>query len=62
MHVQKISILPPQKGMEFLEGGGFCRAHKSKEMCEPLAQLVELQSAVWEVEGSSPGPDQHLGS
>ena len=27
-----------------------------------LAQLVECQSAVREVEGSSPGPDQHSGS
>ena len=27
-----------------------------------LAQLVELQSAVREVEGSSPRPDQNLGS
>ena len=27
-----------------------------------LAQLVERQSAVREVEGSSPGPDQHSGS
>ena len=27
-----------------------------------LAQLVERQSAVWEVEGSSPRPDQHSGS
>ena len=27
-----------------------------------LVQLVEPQSAVWEVEGSSPRPDQHSGS
>ena len=27
-----------------------------------LAQLVERESAVWEVEGSSPSPDQHSGS
>ena len=27
-----------------------------------LAQLVERQSAVWEVEGSSLRPDQHSGS
>ena len=27
-----------------------------------LAQLVECQSAVREVEGSSPKPDQHSGS
>ena len=27
-----------------------------------LAQLVECQSAVREVEGSNPRPDQHLGS
>ena len=67
---QKISILPPQKGMEFLEGRGFCGTHKSKEMCEPLialtaawlAQLVECQSAVREVEGSRSRPDKHSGS
>ena len=27
-----------------------------------VAQLVERQSAVWEVEGSSPRSDQHSGS
>ena len=35
---QKISILPPQKGLEFPGGGGgfggFCQAKKFKEMYE----------------------------
>ena len=31
---QKISILPPEKGLEFPGGGGFCKAKKFKEMYE----------------------------
>ena len=31
---QKISILPPQKGLEFLGGWGFCKAKKFKEIYE----------------------------
>ena len=31
MHVQKISILSPQKGLEFPGGGGLCKAKKFKE-------------------------------
>ena len=34
MQIQKISMLPPQKGLEFLGGGGFCKAKKFKEMYE----------------------------
>ena len=39
VQIQKISILPPQKGLEFpgVEGGGgggFCKAKKIKEMYE----------------------------
>ena len=29
---EKISIFPPQKGLEFPWGGGFCKAKKFKEM------------------------------
>ena len=35
---------------------------KKPETAAWLAQLVERQSAVREVEGSSPRPDQHSGS
>ena len=28
----------------------------------PVAQLLERRTAVWEVSGSSPRPDQHSGS
>ena len=31
---QEISILPPQKGLEFPGAGGFCKAKKLKEMYE----------------------------
>ena len=31
---QKISMLPPEKGLEFPRGWGFCKAKKFKEMYE----------------------------
>ena len=31
---EKVSILGPQKGLEFPGGGGFCKAKKRKEMYE----------------------------
>ena len=34
MEFQKISILPPQMGLEFLGDGGFYKAKKIKEVCE----------------------------
>jgi len=34
MQFQKISILPPQKGLEHPGGGGFCKTKKFKEMYE----------------------------
>ena len=33
---QKISILPPQKGLEYPGGGGLCKAKTFKEMYEEL--------------------------
>ena len=43
VHFQKISILPPQKGMEFpgRGGGGFCKIQKLKERCEALLKFTE---------------------
>ena len=38
---QKISILPPKKGLEFPGGRGFCKAKKFKEMCEALLKFPE---------------------
>ena len=37
---QKISILPPQKELEFPGGGGFCNTKKFK-MCEALFEFPE---------------------
>ena len=41
VHIQKISILPPQKGLEFPGGGGeeVCRNQKCKEMCSALLEF-----------------------
>ena len=41
MHVQKISLLPPQKGLVFPGGGGLCKTQKLKEMCEALLEFPE---------------------
>ena len=38
MHVQKISILPQQKGLGY---GGFCKTQTFKEMCEALLEFLE---------------------
>jgi len=38
---QKISILPSQKGLEFLGGGGFCKTKKCKEMYEVQSEFPE---------------------
>ena len=42
MHVHKISILPPQKALEFPEWvRGFYKTPKFKEMCEALLEFSE---------------------
>ena len=41
VYVQKISILPPQKGLEFPGGWGFSKNQKVKEMCEALLEFPE---------------------
>ena len=47
VQVQKISILPPQQGLEFPwwggggGGGGFSKTKKFKEMCEALLEFPE---------------------
>ena len=41
MQFQKISILPPQKGLEFPGGWGFCKAKKFKEMYEAQLEFPE---------------------
>ena len=41
MQFQKISKLPPQKGLEFPGGGGFFKAKKFKEMYEALLEFPE---------------------
>ena len=41
MHVQKISILPSQKGLEFPRGGVFCKTQEFKEICEALLGFPE---------------------
>ena len=38
---RKISILPPQKGLEFPGGGGFCKAKKFKVMYEVYLEFLE---------------------
>ena len=38
---QKISILPPQKGLEFPEGWGSCKTKKFKEMYESQLEFPE---------------------
>ena len=38
---QKISILPPQKGLEFPGGWGFWKAKKFKEMYEAQSEFPE---------------------
>ena len=43
MQLQKISILPPQKGLEFPGGGGgkgFCKANKFKENVQTLVGIA----------------------
>ena len=41
MHVQKISVLPPQKRLKFPGGGGFCKTQKFKEISEALLEFPE---------------------
>ena len=41
MHIQKISILPPQKGLEFPGGGGTVRPKKIEEMCSASLEFPE---------------------
>ena len=41
MQFQKISIVPPQKGLEFPGGGGFWKIKKYKEMYEALPEFPE---------------------
>ena len=41
MQFQKISILPPQKGLEFPGGWGFWEIKKYKEMYEALLEFPE---------------------
>ena len=41
MQFQKISILPPQKGLEFPGGWGFCKAKKFKEMYKAYLEFAE---------------------
>ena len=41
LQFQKISILPPQKGLEFPGGGEFCKAKKFKEMYEAEVEFPE---------------------
>jgi len=38
---QKISILPPQKGLEHPGGGGFCKTKKFKEIHEAQSDFPE---------------------
>jgi len=53
VQVQKISILPPQKGLEFSGGWGFCKTKKFNKMCEALLEfpqgwgILEKKSLSW---------------
>ena len=48
MQFQKISILPPQKGLEFPGGVGFCKAKNFKEMYEAYLEFPEGGGGVLE--------------
>ena len=41
MQFQKIFILPPQKGLEFSQGWGFCKTKNFKEMYEAQLEFPE---------------------
>ena len=52
----------PRKKLYAIKTSGLFFFSESNLTAAWLAQLVERQSAVREVEGSSPRPDQHSGS
>ena len=57
-HLQNLKLAVLIKEMEV----PFQRNYNKQVTTAWLAQLIERQSTVWEVEGLSPRPDQHSGS
>ena len=47
VHAQKISMLPPQKGLEFPGGRGFCKTQKLKK-CVKLYSYFQRGRGVLE--------------